>query len=316
MKSDVFRGCIPALMTPCLADHSPNFDALVSKGKQLQEAGMTGVVYCGSMGDWPLLTDSQRKEGVEQLVNAGVRVVVGTGAQNSRIACDHASHAQSVGADGLMVIPRVLSRGTSPAAQYDHFSAILSAAPDLPAVIYNSPYYGFETKADLFFKLRQEHNNLVGFKEFGGAASLSYAAEHITNASDDLLLMAGVDTQVYHGFVHCGAVGAITGIGNCLPEQVLKLVELCQLAANGDSQARRLARELDEALIVLSTYDEGPDLVLFYKYLLVLLGDDQYTHHFIATDRLSDSQRYFVEQQLKLFMTWWGQWNGKSYPSK
>ena len=145
---------------------------------------------------------------------------------------------------------------------------------------------------------------------------MSYAAEHITNASDDLLLMAGVDTQVYHGFVHCGAVGAITGIGNCLPEQVLKLVELCQLAADGDSKARQLARELDEALIVLSTYDEGPDLVLFYKYLLVLLGDDQYTHHFISTDRLSDSQRCFVEQQLKLFMTWWGQWDGKSYPSK
>ena len=53
-----------------------------------------------------------------------------------------------------MVIPRVLSRGSVLAAQKAHFSAILSAAPDLRAVIYNSPYYGFATRADLFFELR------------------------------------------------------------------------------------------------------------------------------------------------------------------
>ena len=45
-------------------------------------AGMSGVVYCGSMGDWPLLTDEQRRDGVERLVDAGIPVVVGTGAQS------------------------------------------------------------------------------------------------------------------------------------------------------------------------------------------------------------------------------------------
>ncbi len=274
---------------------------------------MSAVVYCGSMGDWPLLSDAQRQEGVRQLVDAGVRVIVGTGAQNSAIAADHAAHAQSVGAHGLMVIPRVLSRGTSPAAQRDHFARILSAAPNLPAVIYNSPYYGFETKADLFFDLRGEFPNLVGFKEFGGADALSYAAEHITHGDDDVVLMAGVDTQVFHGFVHCGAAGAITGIGNCLPEQVLKLVSLCELAAKGNVEARRLAKELDEALIVLSTYDEGPDLVLYYKYLLFLQGDSDYELHFNETDSLSESQRGFVEAQLKLFLDWWRAWPGKTF---
>ena len=43
--------------------------------------------------------------------------------------------------------------------------------------------------------------------------------------------MVGVDTQVFHGFVRCGAVGAITGIGNALPGPVLRLVTLCQRAA-------------------------------------------------------------------------------------
>ena len=312
MDSTIFQGCIPAVMTPCHEDRTPNYRALVAKSKSLIEAGMHAVVYCGSMGDWPLLSDAQRHEGVKQLCDAGIPVIVGTGAQNPALAAAHASHAQEVGARGLMVIPRVLSRGTSPAAQRAHFSRVLSAAPNLPAVIYNSPYYGFETKADLFFDLRKDHANLVGFKEFGGRDSLSYAAEHITHADDDVLLMAGVDTQVFHGFVRCGAVGAITGIGNCLPAPVLRLVALCKQAATGDVEARRLALELDQALSVLSTYDEGPDLVLYYKYLLVLQGDDEYRHHFNKTDELSPSQQKFAAAQLKLFQKWWNNWPGKT----
>ena len=313
MNSSIFRGCIPALMTPCQRDRTPNFPALVKKGQALIAAGMNGVVYCGSMGDWPLLTDEQRQSGVRQLAEAGVPVIVGTGAQNSAQAAAHAAHAQRVGAKGLMVIPRVLSRGTSPAAQRAHFARVLGAAPNLPAVIYNSPYYGFETKAELFFDLRREFPNLVGFKEFGGAAALSYAAEHITHADSNVLLMVGVDTQVCHGFIRCGAVGAITGIGNCLPREVLHLVGLCQRAATGDLDARRLARELEDALTELSQFDEGPDLVLFYKYLLVLLGDADYERHFNEADRLSPSQQHFAEAQLKLFQQWWAQWPGKSY---
>ena len=47
-------------------------------------------------------------------------------------------------------------------------------------------------------------------------------------------------------------------------------------------------------MIVLSTFDEGPDLVLFYKYLLTLRGDADYEHHFNPPDALSESQRRFA----------------------
>ena len=311
MESTIFCGGIPALMTPCNADRTPNTDALVRKAQELMGAGMNAVVYCGSMGDWPLLTDAQRQAGVAALVESGVPVIVGTGAVNTRTAVAHAAHAQEVGAKGLMVIPRLLSRGTSPAAQRDHFAAILGIATELPAVIYNSPYYGFETKADLFFDLQSEFSNLVGFKEFGGADALSYAAEHITSHDDNLVLMAGVDTQVFHGFVNCDARGAITGIGNCLPAEVLHYLKLCEQAAAGDTEARRFAKELEQTLQVLSTFDEGPDLVLYYKYILVLLGDSDYELHFSETDRLSESQRRYAKIQLELFQDWWGNWPGK-----
>jgi dihydrodipicolinate synthase/N-acetylneuraminate lyase len=306
----VFCGCIPALMTPCSAAGEPDFDALAAKGRELIDIGMRAVVYCGSMGDWPLLNEAQREEGVAALVAAGVPVVVGTGAQNTARAVQLVEHARDSGAAGLMVIPRVLSRGTSMAAQRGHFLAILEAAGDLPAVIYNSPYYGFETKADLFFELHSKYKNLVGFKEFGGAASLSYAAENITGENPDLTLMVGVDTQVVHGYVRCGAKGAITGVGNALPREVLRLVELCQLAANGDENALQLANELDEALLELSRFDEGPDLVLYYKRLMVLEGNPEYAHHINKSDALSSSQQNFLEAEWRKFREWWSNWRG------
>lgn len=315
MTAAIFSGTIPALMTPCKADRTPDFDALVRKARDLIATGMSAVVYCGSMGDWPLLTDAERMQGVERLVEAGIPVIVGTGAVNTKLAVAHATHAQKVGAKGLMVIPRVLSRGTSPAAQKAHFKAILSAAPDLPAVIYNSPYYGFATKADLFFALRAEHPNLVGFKEFGGAADMRYAAEYITSQDDAVSLMIGVDTCVVYGFVNCGATGAITGIGCVLPEIVLHLVTLSQKAAGGCATSRRLALELEEALGVLSSFDEGADLVLYFKYMLVLKGEDEYRLHFNETDALSPSQQGYVEAQFKLFNDWYANWTKANGPA-
>ena len=77
-----------------------------------------------------------------------------------------------------------------------------------------------------------------------------------------------------------------------------------------DGGQPRLAEELDRALHVLSTFDEGPDLVLYYKYLLVLNGDEEYRLHFNEGDRLSPSQQAYVEEQYRLFQSWWAQWPG------
>ena len=207
-----------------------------------------------------------------------------------------------------MVIPRVLSRGPSLIAQRSHFASILSAAPDLPAVIYNSHYYGFSTKADLFFDLRREFPNLVGFKEFGGSKDLTYAAENITSQDENISLMIGVDTTVFHGYVNCGAVGAITGVGNAFPNEVLHLINLCEQAATGDPVSRSKARELEDALAILSSFDEGPDLVLYYKFLMVLNGDKGYDLHFNPTDKLSDSQKMYAKKQYDLFVKWYSSW--------
>ena len=59
---------------------------------------------------------------------------------------------------------------------------------------------------------------------------------------------------------------------------------------------------------MLSSFDEGPDLVLYYKHLMVLEGSPEYALHFNETDALSPSQKHLAETQLKLFKTWYASW--------
>ena len=70
-------------------------------------------------------------------------------------------------------------------------------------------------------------------------------------------------------------------------------------------------QELEEALLVLSGFDEGPDLVLHYKYMMVLEGNPEYEHHFNPSDELSPTQRAFARTQWQLFKDWWDRWSGK-----
>ena len=90
-----------------------------------------------------------------------------------------------------------------------------------------------------------------------------------------LTLMVGVDTQVVHGFVNCGATGAITGIGNVLPREALHLVELCRKRASqrrrccADARAVELDAGAGDALLVRR---RGQISFSIYKYLMTLAG--------------------------------------------
>jgi 1-pyrroline-4-hydroxy-2-carboxylate deaminase len=89
---------------------------------------------------------------------------------------------------------------------------------------------------------------------------------------------------------------------------VLQLVALCERAAKGDAHARKKALELEAALGVLSSFDEGTDLVLYYKHLMVLEGSPEYALNLNPSDTLSPSQKHYAEGQLKLFKTWHRNW--------
>jgi 4-hydroxy-tetrahydrodipicolinate synthase len=51
--------------------------------------------------------------------------------------------------------------------------------------------------------------------------------------------------------------------------------------------------------------------VLYYKYLMVLEGSPEYELHFYETDKLADSQKNYATSQLKLFKSWYANWDGR-----
>ena len=117
-EQNPFAGVSPAIMTPFHSDGSVNFDALLEKRQRLVDAGMSAMVWPGTMGNWSQLRPEERKEGVALLAEQGP-LIVGTGAPNTEMAVDYARQAKEAGASGLMVIPEVLYMGTVAAAQED-----------------------------------------------------------------------------------------------------------------------------------------------------------------------------------------------------
>ena len=312
----VFVGVAPAIMTPFRSDGSIDFDALLDKRQRLVQAGMEAMVWPGTMGNWSQLRPEERKEGVRLLAKQGP-LIVGTGAPNTEMAADYASQAKEAGAVGLMIIPEVLYMGTVINAQEHHFSRVLEAGEGLTSVAYNNPpSYRYSMGADQFFKLREKHPDLKGFKESGGKEALTSAARLITH-TDDCFLVVGIDNELVHGVMGCGAVGAVTGVGNVLPDEVMYLWRLCQVARkNGDDKAWRLAEELDRRLLPLSDYDADPRLVLYYKHLLTLLGESEYQTQRPAEVVLGASERNEARAQLLRFQMWWENWPGKDYLKK
>ena len=312
-ETNPFAGVAPAIMTPFNEDGSINFDALLDKRKRLVQAGMETMVWPGTMGNWSQLTPEERKDGVARLAAEGP-LIVGTGAPNTDMAADYARQAKEAGASGLMVIPEVLYMGSVASAQYDHFSRVLDAGDDLPSVAYNNPpAYRYSMGADQFFQLREKHPNLKGFKESGGSEALTLAARLITH-SDDCFLVVGIDNALIHGVLVCGAIGASTGVGNVLPDEVMHLWRLCERAQlTGDDEAWRLAEELDRRLLPLADYDADPRLVLYYKHLLTLCGEQKYQEQRPVGATLSEGEKLEAQAQLERFKRWSANWSGKDY---
>ena len=95
--------------------------------------------------------------------------------------------------------------------------------------------------------------------------------------------------------------------------EVLQLVELSKRAAGAMPwpAVRRQSFRGPAGVVIVR---RGCDLVLYYKYLLVLNGDREYALHFNETDALSAAQRRYVESQYALFRQWYAQWSAGATP--
>lgn len=218
----VLRGAIAAAVTPLtaggLALDEAAFGPLVHF---LADAGIDGVLTCGTTGEGILLSVEERKAAAEAFVAArpdGFQVAVHAGAQTTADTVDLASHAKEIGADAVAVIaPPYFPLGEDEIVAHLHAAA--EACEPLPFYPYEfAGRSGYAIPVRAIERLRELAPNLAGLK----VSDTPWGTVEPYRL-DGLDLFVGNEPIVLEGLAH-GAVGAVSGLATAFPEIVSALV--------------------------------------------------------------------------------------------
>ena len=171
--------------------------------------GLDGVVVCGSTGEATLLTEEERLEllgAARRATPAGKLVIMGSGAESTRLTEHRCREAQAVGADAVLVVaPHYYSNAMSEQALRTHYLRVADASP-LPVLLYNIPkYMHFKLSPDLVAELAT-HQNIVGIKDSSG--DLELLGGYLTAQSETFTVITGNGGQLHPAML----AGARAGI--------------------------------------------------------------------------------------------------------
>jgi 2-dehydro-3-deoxy-D-pentonate aldolase len=164
---EMFRGLMPAMVTPFDERGEVDLEATEAVVERSMEAGVDGISPLGSTGEFSHLTGDERKRFAEEVVRivAGrVPLVIGVGATGTKEMVELALHAESVGADAVLVVsPFYWKVGEE--ALFRHFATVAESV-GIPVVIYNLPMLtGVDLSPLLVARIADECPNAVGIKD-------------------------------------------------------------------------------------------------------------------------------------------------------
>lgn len=253
-----WRGVMPAVTTPFTADLAVDHAFLARHVAWLVDHGCRGIVVLGSLGEAATLTGSEKRDIIATCVTAvdgRVPVIAGVSALGTAEAVALAKEAESLGCQGLMVLPPYVYRGTWEETRA-HFSAVMDATP-LSCMLYNNPVaYGTDIVPEQVLELADRHANLHAVKESSTDVRRLSGIRALTG--DRLALFVGVDDAIYEGMA-VGAVGWIAGLVNAMPRESVELFELCRRKEWG------LAFDLYKWFLPLLRLDTVPKFVQLIK---------------------------------------------------
>jgi 1-pyrroline-4-hydroxy-2-carboxylate deaminase len=253
-----WHGVFPAVTTPFREDLSVDLEFLPRHLGKMLDAGCTGFVPLGSLGESATLTFEEKGQILETCRRAlagRAPLVAGIAALSTAEAVATARLAREKGCDGLMVLPPYVYRPDRRETAA-HFSAVIGAT-SLPCMLYNNPIaYGTDVSAEELSALASQHANLEAVKESSGDVRRIAAIRALL--CDRLAIFVGVDDLIVEG-IAAGATGWIAGLVNALPEESVRLFEL---ARAGDA-AR--VRALYEWFLTLLRLDVVPKFVQLIK---------------------------------------------------
>ncbi len=223
MKTD-WQGVFPALMTEFTKDGALDLDATQKHIRSCMDAGVTGLVMLGTLGENPSLSQDEKEQVLTAAVEATegkIPVLTGVAEYTTAFAIDFVKRAERAGVAGLMALPCMVYQQDSREA-VTHFRT-LAAATDLPIMIYNNPVaYKVDLSPEDFQGLA-DVDNIVAVKES------SHDSRRITDMAnvlgDRYTIFCGVDDLVLENLLF-GAKGWVCGMVNSFPREAVKLFEL------------------------------------------------------------------------------------------
>ena len=217
-----WQGVIPAITTPFREDLSVDHDFLAKHASWMAEAGCTGIVALGSLGEGATLDLDEKIAILKTCVHAlHVPVVAAISALSTDAAVHLAKNAQQAGCSGLMVLPPYVYC-TDWREMKAHVAAIIRAT-DLSCMLYNNPIaYGTDFLPEQVAELAGEHENLHAVKESSSDVRRVTAIRLLL--AERLAILVGLDDLIVEG-IAAGATGWIAGLVNALPRQSVVLFD-------------------------------------------------------------------------------------------
>jgi 4-hydroxy-tetrahydrodipicolinate synthase len=217
----MFEGVLTALVTP-FVDDTVDEGALRELVELQIDAGVDGLVPCGSTGESATLSHEEHERVVELVIETArgrVPVVAGTGSNNTREASALTSHAKAAGADGALLISPYYNKPT-PNGIVEHYSAVAREV-SLPLVVYNIPgRTGSNMLPETMARLA-EIEQVVGVKEACG--DLHQIAQTRAATPEEFTLLAGDDWATLP-VLTLGGQGVISTCSNLVPADTVELV--------------------------------------------------------------------------------------------
>lgn len=214
MKNTIFKGCGTAIATPFTED-GVNFEEF---GKLLEEQikqEVDAIIVCGTTGESATMTDKERKDTIKFAIDKvakRAKVIAGTGSNNTRAAIELSKYAESVGADGILVVTPYYNK-TTQTGLIEHYKAIAEAVT-LPIIMYSVPSRtGVNINPETCVEL-SKIKNIVAIKEASG--NLSQVAKIAALCRDNLDIYSGNDDQIVP-ILSLGGKGVISVLSNVMP---------------------------------------------------------------------------------------------------
>jgi 4-hydroxy-tetrahydrodipicolinate synthase len=231
----VFEGVLTALVTP-FRDGSIDEPALRDLVDRQIEAGVDGLVPCGSTGESATLSHAEHRRVVEIVVQATrgrVPVVAGTGSNSTREAIELTHHAKQAGADGALLISPYYNKPTQEGIVL-HYAEI-ARATSFPLLVYNIPGRTASNILPATLARIADVPQVVGVKEASG--DLAQMAEVIARCPDDFTVLSGDDALTLP-LLAIGGRGVIATSSNVAPSAMVGMVRAWR---SGDLEEARRA---------------------------------------------------------------------------